>query len=57
MNWILIGVMIIGVVGLGYWLIFGGDDYMNQKFGDLFQKVLVVYFVWACIAFIFGIGY
>jgi len=26
MNWILIGVMIIGVVGLGYWLIFGGDD-------------------------------
>jgi hypothetical protein len=26
MNWILIGVMIIGVVGLGYWLLFGGDD-------------------------------
>jgi hypothetical protein len=26
MNWILIGVMIIGVIGLGYWLLFGGDD-------------------------------
>jgi hypothetical protein len=26
MSWILIGVMIIGVGGLGYWLLFGGDD-------------------------------
>ena len=30
---------------------------MNQKFGDLFQKFLVIFFVWTCIAFIFGIGY
>jgi len=26
MSWILIGVMVIGVIGLGYWLLFGGDD-------------------------------
>jgi len=26
MNWILLGVMVIGVIGLGYWLLFGGDD-------------------------------
>jgi len=30
---------------------------MNQKFGDLFQKFLIVFFIWTCIAFIFEIGY
>ena len=30
---------------------------MNQKFGDLFQKFLVVFFVWTVIAFIFNIGW
>ena len=34
-----------------------GRRIMNQKFGDLFQKFLVVFFVWTCIAFIFEIGY
>jgi len=26
MNWILIGLAVLVVVGLGYWLLFGGDD-------------------------------
>jgi len=26
MNWILIGLAVLTVVGLGYWLLFGGDD-------------------------------
>ena len=30
---------------------------MNQKFGDLFQKFLIIFFVWTCIAFLFNIGY
>jgi hypothetical protein len=30
---------------------------MNQKFGDLFQKLLAVFFVWTVIAFIFNIGW
>jgi len=25
MNWILLGVLVIGVIGLGYWLLFGED--------------------------------
>jgi hypothetical protein len=25
MNWILIGVMIIGVIGIGYWLFYGEE--------------------------------
>ena len=36
---------------------FLGRRDMNQKFGDLFQKFLVVFFIWTCIAFIFEIGY
>ena len=30
---------------------------MNQKFGDLFQKFLIIFFIWTCIAFTFNIGY
>ena len=30
---------------------------MNQKFGDAYGKFLVVFGIWAFIAFIFGIGY
>ena len=30
---------------------------MNQKFGDLFAKFLFMFFIWACIAFFFGIGH
>ena len=30
---------------------------MNQKFGDLYAKFLLVFFIWTCIAFIFRIGY
>ena len=30
---------------------------MNQKFGDLYGKFLIVFGIWAFIAFIFGIGY
>jgi len=26
MNWILIGLSVLVVVALGYWLLFGGDD-------------------------------
>jgi hypothetical protein len=36
---------------------FLGRRIMNQKFGDLFQKFLIVFFIWTCIAFIFEIGY
>jgi len=30
---------------------------MNQKFGDMFLKVLIVFAIWTAIAFIFEIGY
>jgi len=30
---------------------------MNQRFGDLFAKLLFVLFVWTIVAFFFGIGY
>jgi len=30
---------------------------MNQKFGDVYGKLLVVFGIWAFIAFIFKIGY
>jgi hypothetical protein len=30
---------------------------MNQKFGDVYGKFLVVFGIWAFIAFIFKIGY
>ena len=30
---------------------------MNQKFGDLFAKFLVLFAIWTAIAFIFEIGY
>jgi hypothetical protein len=30
---------------------------MNQKFGDMFVKVLIVYAIWTCIAFIFNLGW
>jgi hypothetical protein len=34
-----------------------GRRIMNQKFGDLFQKFLIIFFIWTCIAFTFNIGY
>ena len=30
---------------------------MNQKFGDMFVKVLIVFAIWTFIAFIFNIGW
>jgi hypothetical protein len=30
---------------------------MNQKFGDAYGKFLIVFGIWAFIAFIFKIGY
>lgn len=30
---------------------------MNQKFGDIFAKVLFLFMIWTIIAFFFGIGY
>ena len=30
---------------------------MNQKFGDLFAKFLLLFAIWTAIAFIFEIGY
>jgi len=26
MNWILIGVSVLVVIGIGYWLVFGGEE-------------------------------
>jgi Na+/H+-dicarboxylate symporter len=30
---------------------------MNQKFGDMFAKFLVLFAIWTTIAFLFEIGY
>jgi len=38
-------------------LVILGRRIMNQKFGDLFQKFLIIFLIWNCISFMFGIGY
>jgi hypothetical protein len=30
---------------------------MNQKFGDMYAKFLLIFFIWTFIAFFFEIGY
>jgi len=30
---------------------------MNQKFGDMYGKFLILFGIWTFIAFMFGIGY
>jgi len=38
-------------------LVILGRRIMNQKFGDMYGKFLILFGIWTFIAFMFGIGY